>query len=156
MGVESATGAMSDAYAQRRADVDGYRTAFEAQPGQVGAVFAINGRVRGLELFDAAATFAKFLRKILGSYALDAAEEARVCAGLAPPPWAAQAFVDKLASAHAAAFPALARGEDVRLDLPDLAGGALVVDGRVVHLAAFPVEERPVEDGAPLRRASGW
>jgi len=40
--------------------------------GQFGAVFAIHGRVRGLEAFDCPETCAKLLPKIIRSYALDA------------------------------------------------------------------------------------
>src|SRR5512144_240306 len=70
MGVESPTEAMSDIYVDRERELGGYESAFEAEPRQVGALFAINGRIRGAELFDSSATFAKFLRKVVKSYAL--------------------------------------------------------------------------------------
>ena len=139
MEVDSPTEAMNDIYVHRESDLAGYETAFEAQPKQVGALFAINGKVRGVELFDSAATFAKFLRKILGSYALDAVEEQG--AGAARPPTDAdvKAFLDKLQHAPESRFEALAEGVDVRIESDDTAAAALVVDTRVVHLAAFAV-----------------
>jgi len=139
MGVDSATEAMSDIYVRRDSDVKGYETAFEAQPGQVGALFAINGKVRGVELFDSAATFAKFLRKVLGSYALDAVEEQATGATKPPTEAEVKAFLDKLQHAPESRFEALAEGVDVRIESADTAAAALVVDTRVVHLAAFAV-----------------
>ena len=158
MNVDSSTSSMHDIYEQRQGDLARYQSAFDAKAGQVGAVFAINRRVRGLELFDAASTFAKFMQKILGSYALDAVSGiggASAVSAAVPPASAAQAFVDRLQQASLQTFKALAQGEDLRLGQGDVSGGALVVGDRVVHLAAFAVEARPgVSDG--FRRASGW
>ena len=49
-------------------------------------------------------------------------------------------YYAEMAAAAAERFPAVGEGEDLRLSGNDLAGGALVVDGRVIHLAAFPLE----------------
>ena len=72
--VESDTDSMADIYEQRAAQLEAYATAFAPQPGQAGALFAIEGRIAGLELFDAPATFASFLPRLVRSYALDAIE----------------------------------------------------------------------------------
>ena len=139
MEVESPTEAMNDIYFHRESDLASYESAFEAQPRQVGALFAINGRVRGVELFDSSGTFAKFLRKVLGSYALDAVEEQTP--GTAKPPTEVEvrAFLAKLQHAPESRFEALAEGVDVRFESADTAAAALVVDTKVVHLAAFAV-----------------
>ncbi|MEP7182667.1 MAG: DUF6569 family protein [Betaproteobacteria bacterium] len=154
MNVDSPTSAMGDIYEQRRVDVDKYRTAFEAKPGQVGGVFAINGSIRGVELFDSAATFAKFMQKVLGSYALDAAEESTSTAVPITPTAAARDFLSRLQHAQPRPFDALALGEDVRLELGDVSGGALVVGEKVVHLVAFAVDAQPEEEGG-RRRGNG-
>jgi hypothetical protein len=145
MGVASDTGAMGDIYEQKQADVQGYLRAFEPTARQVGAVYFINGAVRGLELFDASATFRKFMRKVLESYALDAAEEAAgsETTGAAAPTDAgriAQEFLERLQKASPKPYKAIAEGEDVRVNLGDVTAGALVVGDKVVHLAAFAVE----------------
>jgi len=106
----------------------------------VGAVFAINGTVRGADVFDSALTFRKFLRKLLGSYALDAVEEQDVAAAPAPTLAHVEAFLAQLRDAPETRYKALAEGEDVRLESPGAAAGALEVGGKVVHLAAFAVE----------------
>jgi hypothetical protein len=138
--VDSPTEAMADMYDARETDVAGYETAFTAAPRQVGAVFAINGTVRGADVFDSAVTFAKFLRKLLGSYALDAVEELEPTPAEAATLAQVKAFLAQIQNAPETRYKALAEGEDVRLESPSAAAGALQVNGKVVHLAAFAVE----------------
>jgi hypothetical protein len=135
----SETGAMSDIYEQQEAKLGAYVKALQPVDRQAGALFAVNGRIVGLELFDSAATFRKFMEKLVRSYALDAIEEP--VAGAAPP---IEAVVGKfLADMQAAAlsrFPAVGEGEDLRFESAEVAGGALYAGNRVVHLCAFKVE----------------
>ncbi len=135
LACESPTAAMADVYEQRQSKLDGYAKAFKPHKGQVGAVFAIDGRIAGLELFDSDKTFAKFLQKLVGSYALDAIEStgrARAKATLAD----ARAFIDRVKATATASYPSTDLGEDIRFDQA-IAGGALVHQGRVVHLSAL-------------------
>ncbi|MFN0040988.1 MAG: ARPP-1 family domain-containing protein [Burkholderiales bacterium] len=137
--VESGTSAMADVYAQHRARLDGYVSAFALQPGQSGAVVAIDGKVAGLELFDSPATFGHFFQKLLRSFALDAIDVEEPVTSV-PAAEIAKAFLEHLAAASAETFAALGDGEDVRLHGPDVVAGALVADGRVRHLAGFRTE----------------
>ena len=57
---------------RRGPQLDEFQRRSSALPRQVGAVFAINGAIVGLELFDSAATWRKSMRKIVESYGLDA------------------------------------------------------------------------------------
>jgi hypothetical protein len=137
-GADSATLAMGDAYASRAAELDDYLRAFHPEPRQVGAVVAIDGRAVGIELFDSSGAFGRYLPKLVRSYALDALET------LAGEPTAASeheacSFLERLRGAAAERMPALGEGEDVRLSGHGIAGGAIVADGRVVHLAGFRV-----------------
>jgi hypothetical protein len=138
--VDSPTEAMADLYDAHEKDVGSYETAFTAAPWQVGAVFAINGTVRGADMFDSAATFSKFLRKLIGSYALDAMEEQAPGHVETPTLEHVRAFLAQLEHAPETRYKALAEGEDVRLESPSAAAGALQVNGKTVHLAAFAVE----------------
>jgi len=135
---DSDTLAMADAYESRGRQVSGYVSAFRAQQGQRGAVVAIDGKPVGLELFDSANAFARYLEKLVRSYALDAIETE---AGkvLAPPEEDVRRFLDSIRSAAAERFPALGEGEDIRLTGEGVSGGALAANGRVVHLAGFAV-----------------
>ena len=136
LNVSSETGAMADLYDQHRQRLDGYVGAFRLEPGQTGAVVALDGQVVGMELFDAPATFAHFFQKLVKCFALDAIDVERPIESV-PAAELAQAFIEHLSKASAETFAALGDGEDVRLQGPDVVAGALVADGRVRHLAGF-------------------
>ena len=144
-GAQSDTLAMGDAYQSRAGDIGAYVRAFRPARRQHGAVVAIDGRPLGLELFDSAAAFSRYLEKLVRSYALDALETASD-QPVAPSEPAVRSFLDRLRNAEAERFPALGEGEDIRLTGNGVAGGALAVDGRLVHLAGFCID--------PLSRGS--
>ena len=148
--VESGTSAMADMYSQHRSRLDDYVSAFQLQPGQSGAVVALDGKVVGLELFDSPATFSHFFHKLLKSFALDAidVDQPVTCV---PAAEIAKAFLEHLAAASAETFAALGDGEDVRLQGTDVVAGALVADGKLRHLAGFRTEE--LEDESTSWRA---
>ena len=135
---DSDTLAMADAYESRGRQLSAYVSAFRADHGQRGAVVAIDGKPVGLELFDSADAFARYLEKLVRSYALDAIETA---AGktLAPGKEDVRRFLDSLRTAAIERFAALGEGEDIRLTGEGVSGGALAANGRVVHLAGFAV-----------------
>ncbi len=136
MHTASATGSMSDIYEGHHAHLADYQQAFKWTKGQAGAVFAVAGNVMGLELFDSDKTFGKFLAKLVSSYTLDAIEvEANESA--APSLDDVRALIERIKNAKAECYPALGEGEDVRMSGEKLAGGALFVGERVVHLSAF-------------------
>lgn len=137
--VDSSTSAMADVYSQHRSRLDDYVSAFKLQPGQAGAVVALDGKVVGLELFDSPATFGRFFHKLLKSFALDAIDVEQPVTSV-PAAEIAKAFLEHLAAASAETFAALGDGEDVRLQATDVVAGALVADGRVRHLAGFRTE----------------
>ena len=136
--VDSSTMSMGDIYEGRGSQLNAYVKAFRAEPRQRGAVVAIDGKPVGLELFDSSTVFARYLEKLLRSYALDAIETA---AGkpLAPSEADVRRFLDSIQAAAAERFTALGEGEDIRLTGKGIAGGALASQGRVVHLAGFAV-----------------
>ena len=131
----SATGAMSAVFERHEASVGDFVEALPSLPGQAGAIFAINGRVIGLELFDAPATWRKLAPKLVRSYALDAIDRG----GEAASPLAdeARAFMAAVAAVEPSPFPSTGVGMDVRLSSERLHGAALVVDNHAVHLSAF-------------------
>jgi hypothetical protein len=164
MGGRSATGAMAAVFEAHAQPIEKYVTAFAPAGNQVGAAFAIGGRLVGLDVFDYPRTLAKLLPKLVRSYALDAIDEMLMPPGqpsilLDPVPlqYQVDAFLVDLSRASAQAFPAVGLGQDVRLSGNRLAGGGLVHEERVVHLAAFRTADRaegPVFEGSRMRRAS--
>ena len=129
---------MSDLYESCSAGVEPHVTAFKPVAGQVGAVFTIGGRIAGLDLFDFAATWAKLMPKLVRSYALDAvdskAESRSGQADNASP----EDFLATVAALESEQFDAIGVGHDLRLSSDAVCGAALVAQGRVVHLNAFP------------------
>lgn len=127
---------MADLYEAREQDLRDYTSAFEAQDHQVGAVFAINGRALGVEIFDSASSYAAYASKLVVSYALDAIDYATPVHPVAGTAEAA-GLLQEIEGAAVATFPGVGLGESVRLEADDLAGAALVYDGRLVHLCGF-------------------
>jgi hypothetical protein len=135
MAAPSETHAAAAMYDKSRGQLDEFQRSLEPLPGQVGAVFAINGAIAGLELFDSTATWRKSMRKIVESYGLDALDRVGEKPSRARRDPAR--FLASLMRAEAKAFPAIGLGEDVRLQGAHLTGAALALDERVVHALAF-------------------
>ncbi len=140
----SPTSAMSDIFEQQSARLEDYVTSFVPSADQVGAVFAIDGSVVGLEIFDSPETLRKLFAKLLRSYGLDALDRAQwdsveKPACKIPTKEDINTFLRQVTGAKQEEFPALGEGQDLRLSGPGLTGAALMVDGHVVHLSAFAV-----------------
>lgn len=135
---DSETLAMADAYESRGRQLSAYVSTFRADHGQRGAVVAIDGKPIGLELFDSANAFARYLENLVQSYAVDAIET-EAGRTLAPTEEDVRRFLDSIRTAAVERFPALGEGEDIGLTGEGVSGGALAANGRVVHLAGFAV-----------------
>ena len=118
----SATRAAAAMYEQARADLDAFQAKLEAAPRQVGTVFAINGAIVGLELFDNPATWRKSMRKIVESYGLDALDRGEEKKGRARRD--PKRFLASVSAAAVESFKAVGLGEDLRLRSPHVAGAA--------------------------------
>ena len=138
LSVKSPTDAMSDIYEDFEPDLNRYKKAFKGQQNQVGVVFAVSGKVQGLELFDNSQTFSHYLERLVSSYALSSfADEGNV--GTAEK-LDADKFIGKVKNANTERFDALGEGDDLRLSGEAMTGGALLAEGRIVHLAAFDMQ----------------
>ena len=135
----SDTQAADALYSRHRVSIDDYAGAFHAAEGQIGAAFAINGRVIGLDLFDVSATLDQQLPKLVQSYALDAIDQ-----GAQETPVArsedCQRLLSAVLEAQVETFPAVGSGEDLRLSGPGMRGAALVEGERVIHLCLFSAD----------------
>jgi ARG and Rhodanese-Phosphatase-superfamily-associated Protein domain len=143
MRVDSNTDAIADAYEHFSVSVEEYVQAFKTSDTQVGACFAINGKIRGVELFDVSATCTQLMPKLIRSYALDAIEEQEQTeleeghSDVQAEGQSVADFIQAVAAAPADSFKALGEGEDLRIDGGSITGGALAARDRVVHLCAF-------------------
>jgi hypothetical protein len=141
----SATSAMEQMFTAHAASIDTYLQACSPVDGQIGALFAIDDRIVGFDLFDDAATCRKLLPKLVRSYAIDAldmrnasaspqkrqARDGRALAQLV------HGFLASIAASPQRRAPAVGLGEDLRLSGNGLVGAALIVADRVVHLSGF-------------------
>lgn len=146
LGHVSATMAMSDLYQRRAGELENYVRAFRSEPRQRGAVVAIDGKVAGVELFDSSAAFARYFGKLIRSYAMDSIETQKGTA-VAAAEEEVRRFLASLQTAAAERFAALGEGEDIRLSGDGIEGGALMAEGRVVHLAGYAAQKAT----APVR-----
>ena len=141
-GSHSPSGALDHAYRDHSKTLNQYVGAFRVAADQVGAVFAINGEVVGLEAFDSTRPYQVVADKLIRSYALDAIAadreraarekaagekaatggEDKAAESEAMPtvsPTAAAEFIAGLSDVEANSYPALGLGEDVRFGTGD-------------------------------------
>lgn len=147
MRSRSATSAMNEVYEGHRASLNQYLNGLKPVDRQIGAVFLINGRVCGCEIFEAADVFSELFPKLVRSYALDAMEERGEPAEDIDMVKRAGDFLHQLLSVDTMVHPAAGEGEDIRFDDPAISGGALLLEDRLLHLYAFASPDRSETNG---------
>jgi hypothetical protein len=137
MGVHSPTRAMTDLYDRFDSKLEEATDALQPSQGEAGAVVAINGSIRGLDVFDRSDTYRKLFPKLLGSYAIDAFDQERSFP--ANDQSNPREMLDVLTSAQTEIRSHLAPGlgNDLRIRSSSIVGAALELDDSVIHLCAF-------------------
>jgi ARG and Rhodanese-Phosphatase-superfamily-associated Protein domain len=136
MKAKSVTSAAAAMYEKAHRHLEEFQERLEVVPRQAGAIFTINGIVAGVDLFDSPATWRKSMRKLVQSYGLDALDRTHGPVSDARPQ--PKKFLKAVQVAPLERFKAIGLGEDIRINGKKILGGALVADGRLVHLVAFP------------------
>ncbi len=156
--VDSPTRAAAAMYEQNRQNLEDYLQKFKSIDNQTGALFAINGRAVGLDLFDSTRPLQTMLPGLVQSYALDAIDNPEeTSAGKAAGEKTAKELLEACSTAIVNRFPAVGEGHDLRLQGSGITGGALAVGERIIHLCAFQLakEERNHHHrGGRMARAS--
>jgi hypothetical protein len=144
LAVNSDTSAMSNLFDAHQPSIDEYVTAFGPVDGQRGAVFLLDGIPVGLDLFESDVVLRKLMPKLVRSHALDALDSSDARAPkhirAADRRDAAKAFVARVSSAaqsDARIFPTVGLGQAMRVSGRAGAAAALLLNGAVIHLAAF-------------------
>jgi ARG/rhodanese/phosphatase superfamily protein len=141
LATRSGTAAMFDAFVQRSDELDGFVDALRLPPEAVGAVFSLNGRPLGLEFFENPALCAKLGPKLIRSWALDAIDyDAEPGAPAEPTQRQVADFLAVVSAAPSKRFKVVGLGEMARFIDGQITGGALVFDGRLIHVMAFSAE----------------
>ena len=136
LSAPSATGAMGDAFAHRRQDVDAMCAAVSRRDGQIGSLVAIGERFVVLDLVSRADVFAALHGPLVAGYALDAI--GRASGGPAPAVGDAEALVATIAQEPVSSARATGLGETIAF----ASGTGLVCDGELIQLSAFIEEPR--------------
>jgi hypothetical protein len=144
--VPSPTRAMGAVFEHHRGRIEDHVGALGAIDDQVGALFAIGSEAVGFDLFDRRSTLKALLPKLVRSYAVDALEVAEPTKSQ-PDRGPAKAFFEAAGAAKASTYPAIGLGTDIRLSAPGLAGGGLVIDDTLIHLAVFAVADERSDTG---------
>jgi hypothetical protein len=137
MSIHSQTGAMADLFEGQKDRLSEYLKAFHLVDSQVGGLFAINGKVAGLECFGHWQTFSKFFKKLVQSYALDAIDMIEEPKADHVAVADIRRFMEGIQKASRKSYPSLGLGENIRAEGPFVSGAALLNDGVVLHLSAF-------------------
>lgn len=133
-GVESPTGAMRDSYAKYGREIEAARQALAAVPGQVGALVYLSGRWVGLDLLAGPRLFASAWGRLCAGYA--AAALGQEPSGR--PIGAATGVLGSLAVCQARPLTTAGAGAAFRFAGPAIIGAALIAEGHLAHLMAFP------------------
>ncbi len=145
MKVKSPTMAMSDVFEHYEDKLSDYTDSFHLIDHQVGALFAIDGTVIGLECFASSDTFGRFFDKLVNSYAMDAIESvdkaAKVCHLFHQAK--AKAFVESVKKAKGQRHPVVSVGATVSFESRIAQGTALADGSKILHLSAFRKEDGP-------------
>jgi hypothetical protein len=143
LGSCSPSAALQQTYEDFRIRLDGLVRGLSLPAGCAGGVFAIGGRITGMDFFDQPVTLGKLWPKLVRAYALDALEER----GAATPPLACDSvrgWLQRLADvpSHVSKSPGL--GHDVRLRSETIIGSCLVVEQCPIHAEVFALDNPAV------------
>jgi hypothetical protein len=154
MSVESPTHAMADVYESYEDKLSEFLNKFRLIEWQVGAVFAINGQILGLEGFGCHDTFKRFFDKLVKSYALDALDSHGTLRKESVPPDKTRRFIESAIKSKGERHPSIGLGENVTFESRTVSGAALVEGDRVLCLSAFRKEKRSGSPGVGFQRFS--
>jgi hypothetical protein len=137
--VPSATAAMEDVVRHTTPATDQILNRLAPVEGQVGAAFFAGERFLGLDAFDQPQTFSAVFERLVRSYAIETLrlEQAPVTKPTNKKA-KVRALLKTLGSGEWRDYPGVGVGTDLRFDGTKRVAGALVHDGCLVHLEAFP------------------
>jgi len=136
-GARSPSMAMSEIYEKDRPALEEYVKHFHLIDSQVGALFMINGKVAGMDGFGKPGTFSKVFKKLVESYALDAIDWLQPDKEHKALKSHVTEFLKSGVTAEVESHPSVGSGTDCRLSSEKIAGFALCLDGKILHLSIF-------------------
>ncbi|CAA9518543.1 MAG: hypothetical protein AVDCRST_MAG45-2349 [uncultured Solirubrobacterales bacterium] len=151
IGTRSTTGAMHDAFEQRRDRLGELRTGIASHAGQVGMLAAVGGRFSVLDHVSRPEVFTILQEPLVQGYALDALE---ATPSGAPSIEDASSFVAQIFEQRLFESDGVGLGRAGRFEGDGVAGAALLCGNELVQLTAFRDESGEAGDSsAAARRA---
>ena len=135
-GSISGSRAMSAIFPQHQSALDLLLNGLRCPANAVGVIAVVNGEFAAVDIFDRPSTLSQIWRRLTQAYAAHALILPTLMGSQSAIKTAA--VMQCLRSADATIFNGVDRGEDWRIETRDFIGSALVVDGAMVHLSAFP------------------
>lgn len=154
MRVSSPTGAMADVYESYEDSLSEFLNKFQLIEWQIGAVFAIDGQILGLEGFGCHDTFKRFFEKLVKSYALDALDSRDPSQKESIPPNKARRFLESALKGKGESHPSIGLGKNITFESRTVSGAALVESDRILCLSAFKKEKKSDSSGVGFQRFS--
>jgi hypothetical protein len=133
LDVDSPTGASADAYRRWQEPLAALETAFPLQPGQSGAVLALESDFC-VDYVSRPDAFERLYPKLLRGYMLDALERLDSPAARAK---TVSEFVGETVTADRTRRRSAGLGEDLRFESAGAIGSGLELDGELLQLSAF-------------------
>jgi len=106
----------------------------EPEPDQVGVIACVGGKVVCVDAFEAPQVLAALWEGLVSSYQA----EAMVADGKPAKPNGARRWFRSIAAGSTSVGPDIGLGAHVTVVAPDVEAAALVHDGKILHLSAFP------------------
>ena len=149
MGAASPTGAMHDVFESLRAGLDELTDAIERQDGQIGALVAIGGQCKVMDMVSRSDVWAALHRPLVQGYALDALEPKPASA---PEATIAAAFLGAAIGTPATERPGVGLGVQLDVANPMLAGSGLALEGELLQLSVFATDTPRARIRRPSQR----
>jgi len=154
-GADAPSRSYADLAARHSRPLTDLAATIEPVPGQVGVIACVAGRVACADMFEAPEVLASMWAGLVASYQAEAAMSDTKPLG-ARADAAARRWFRSIAAGSPSVGPGLGAGSHLTVVAPDLEAAALVHEGRVVHLSAFPAHQSasPTRFVSPARRRS--
>jgi len=133
---------MADVYETYEDSLSEFLNKFQLIEWQVGAVFAIDGQILGLEGFGCHDTFKRFFEKLVKSYALDALDSRDSLRKESVPPDKARRFIASALKSKGERHTSIGLGENITFESRTVSGAALAEGDRILCLSAFRKDKK--------------
>jgi hypothetical protein len=139
-GAHSETGAMKEAFDEKKDDLNDYLRAFPAVTNQKGLLALIDGEVVGFDFISRERAYGLLHPKLLKSYAMDAILQKTMLTE-EPDVNKAEEFISKTQKCKEKKYESVGKGWDYRYDGKSVVGSALKFGIKVIHMAFFVITE---------------